>query len=357
MVSQLSITTGSHRNQNVLLLQFHYNTSITNWIKSNLQHCKWSASKKCWYCLDNKYNRTQLNLELPVVGKAVLEKIHPINHPALQALIQELKIKAYSEKTIRVYSLEFAQLLYLLKHICVNTLNPERIKSYILYCVEQKEISENQLHSRLNAIKFYFEKVLHQDKFLISIPRPKKPLLLPKVISQKEILKLFEVTTNLKHRLMLKLCYGMGLRVSEIVQLQLQHINSHRMQVLVAQSKGKKDRYVPLPQSTLVELRLYYQQYKPQKFLFEGPYQQAYAIRSVQAVFKNAMDKAHIHMKIGIHGLRHSYATHLLEMGTDISYIQKLLGHNDVKTTLLYAKVGQKNIAQIVSPLDRIHPL
>ena len=153
---------------------------------------------------------------------------------------------------------------------------------------------------------------------------------------------------------MLKLCYGMGLRVSEIVNLKVSHIDSGRMQVHIVGAKGKKDRYVNLPESILDELRNYYKEYKPKVFLFEGQYGGIYSVRSAQAVFKDAMRKAKINKVVGIHSLRHSYATHLLEYGTDISFIQKLLGHKDVSTTLIYAKVGNKTLAKVASPLDRL---
>ncbi len=160
------------------------------------------------------------------------------------------------------------------------------------------------------------------------------------------------MTTNLKHNTMLKLCYGMGLRVSEIVNLKITDIDSKNMQVFIERAKGKKDRYANLPESILVQLRTYFKEYRPKKYLFEGQSGDEYSIRSAQSVFSNAMKKANINKVVGIHGLRHSFATHLLERGTDITYIQQLLGHNDIKTTLRYTHVTKKNIQNIKSPLD-----
>ena len=153
---------------------------------------------------------------------------------------------------------------------------------------------------------------------------------------------------------MLKLCYGMGLRVSEIVNIKISDIDSKSMRVLIECGKGKKDRYVNLPQSILEQLRKYYRVYRPKKYLFEGQGSECYSIRSVQKVFKNAIVKAKINKQVGIHSLRHSFATLLLEQGTDIRFIQELLGHNSIKTTLLYTEVTNKSIQNITSPLDKM---
>ena len=145
----------------------------------------------------------------------------------------------------------------------------------------------------------------------------------------------------------------MGLRVSEIVNLKIEDIDSVKMKVFIQRAKGKKDRYVNLPKIILQDLRKYYKEYQPKEFLFEGQYGGKYSIRSAQQVFKTAMNKAGIKKTVGIHSLRHSYATHLLEYGTDISLIQKLLGHNDIKTTLVYTNVANKQISNI--ELSLIH--
>ena len=206
----------------------------------------------------------------------------------------------------------------------------------------------------MNALKFLYEQVLHREKYFFEIPRPQRPEKLPKVLNENEIKRLFKATTNSKHRMILMLTYGMGLRVSEVVHLKIRDIDSKRMQVLIEAAKGKKDRYVNLPQSILKELRAYYLAYKPVKYLFEGQYGGQYTIRSVQAVFKTAMKHAKINKRVGVHGLRHSYATHLLEAGTDMVFIQNLLGHNSMKTTQIYAKVGRKEIQNVKSPLDKL---
>jgi integrase/recombinase XerD len=343
----------NHKGIEVIFIRFAYNALLNERIRK-LVGVKWSTTQKAWYVLDTAYYRGKFGIEpKKLVGKEVLAHIHPINQTALHRYIETLQLKNYSPSTINTYRNEFAQLLYILKDkITVDDLDADRLRGYFLYCVNTLKLSENTLHSRINAIKFYFEQVLNREKFFFEIPRPKKPSILPKVINAQDIKKLFEVTTNLKHNTMLKLCYGMGLRVSEIVNLKITDIDSKNMQVFIERAKGKKDRYANLPLSILEQLRIYFKEYSPKKYLFEGQYGDQYSIRSAQQVFKDALKKAKINKEVGIHGLRHSFATHLLEAGTDIIFIQQLLGHNDLKTTLRYTHVSKKILKNIKSPLD-----
>lgn len=341
--------------KNVLLFVFANDLQLRRELKEFLPHVRWSSSSKVWWVYDNASVRSKLGL-LPrdFTGEDMMQRMSADNAFEFNIYLDELYLKAYSANTIKTYATEFAQLLYILKDISVKELSTEKLRSYLLYCIKELKLSENQIHSRLNALKFYFEHILKKDKFFYDIPRPKKVQALPKVLSTREILRLFESVNNLKHLMMLKMCYGLGLRVSEVANLKVTDIDSDRMVVLVACAKNKKDRYVPLPAKILDELRNYYINYKPKEYLFEGQHGGAIALRSVQAVFKCAMIKAKIKKKVGIHGLRHSYATHLLEYGTDMSFIQKLLGHNHISTTLIYAQVSNKALSNVQSPLDRL---
>ncbi|MBS1782096.1 MAG: tyrosine-type recombinase/integrase, partial [Bacteroidetes bacterium] len=344
---------GSHHGNKVIWVKFDYDKNLIQHLRSYAK-VLWSASQKAWYMTDNSTHRNLCGLEPELVGKEVLLKISEINLPEFQKFQNILILKAYSVNTRRTYSIEFAQLLYVLKNFPVQELSKERLQSYFLYCHKELQLSENQIHSRINAIKFYYEQVLHQSKMFFDIPRPKKPVLLPKPLNVNEVKRLFSVTENLKHRLILQLCYGMGLRVSEIVNLKISDIDSLDMKVRIERGKGKKDRFVNLPNVVLEDLRKYYKEHLPKVFLFEGQQGTQYSVRSAQLVFKEAMKKAKINKKIGIHGLRHSYATHLIELGTDITFIQKLMGHNDIKTTQVYTHVTDMSITKIGSPLDRI---
>jgi len=281
--------------------------------------------------------------------------ISPVNNHVLPAMQQMLKLKAFSPSTIRTYLNEMAQLLIAIKDIPAAELKPEHLKRYLVYCYEKLELKENTLHSRINAMKFYYEKVLGREKFFWEIPRPKKQLILPKVLGEDELARLFNSLDNLKHKAMLFAAYSAGLRVSEIAALKIKHIDSGRMQIFIENAKGKKDRYVNLSPILLDVLRAYIKTYKPKpkEYLFESEQTNTfYPTRTIQRIFQMAKEKARIPKTVGIHSLRHSFATHLLEKGTDIRYIKELLGHFSIKTTERYLHVSKKQLVNIISPLD-----
>lgn len=300
-----------------------------------------------------------LNTPAPWINQRVAvykkENIGPVNAHILPAMRQQLKLKAYSPSTTKTYLNEMAQLLELLKDVRADQLTPAHLKRYLVYCFEKLNLKENTLHSRINAMKFYYEQVLGREKFFWEIPRPKKPLLLPKLLNETELTKLFNALTNKKHKAMLFTAYSAGLRVSEIVNLKLADIDSGRMQIHIRNAKGKKDRYVGLSPVLLDILRSYIRGSKPRpgEYLFESEQTlTAYPSRTVQQIFSQAKQKAGIRKEVGIHSLRHSFATHLLEKGTDIRYIKDILGHFDIKTTERYLHVSKKQLVNVISPFD-----
>lgn len=304
------------------------------------------------------------NTALPVTQPALVQKLPAKtttwqltdeNRHALKRFMEHLTLKAYSASTQRTYRNEFLQLLLLLKNKPVQTLTPADLRRYLIYCLEKLGLKETSLHSRINALKFYFEQVLGREKFFWEIPRPKKHLQLPKLLNEEELGRLFNALTNKKHKAMLFTAYSAGLRVSEVVNLKLTHVDSERMHLFIERGKGKKDRYVNLSPVLLDILRSYLRQVKPrpQVYLFESEQTgTAYPTRTVQQIFTNAKGKAGIHKGVGIHSLRHSFATHLLDKGTDIRYIKDLLGHFNIRTTERYLHVSKKDLVNIVSPLD-----
>lgn len=291
-------------------------------------------------------------------SNAVADRIAAVNQHVLPALRQYLVLKAYSAATARTYTQEVTQFLYALKNNAADDFDAERIKKYLQYCFETLHLGEHTVHSRMNALKFYYEQVLGREKFLWEIPRPKKPLQLPRFFNQEEVAAIINTTANAKHKTMLMLCYSTGMRVSEVVRLKTRNIDSKRMCILVEQAKGKKDRMAPLSPVLLVMLRAYSLAYKPSPtgYLFEGQEEGSpYSTRGLQEVLHAAKQRALVYKPGGVHSLRHSFATHLLDKGTDISMIQKLLGHNDIKTTLRYLHTTNKDIMNIVSPLDSLN--
>jgi integrase/recombinase XerD len=360
----ITYTLTEHRGRSRILIQFAHNQQWNERIRK-VPGAQWSSTLKGWHIPDTAENRKKCGLapqtDLAVVQqkvKASSSKLSANNREQLLLFIEKLALKKYSRSTMQTYRNELSQLLLQLGDVRAQDLTPEHLKRYMLYCVTQLKLSENTLHSRLNALKFYYEQVLHRDKFFWEIPRPKKQLQLPKVLNETEIGRLFKVIQNLKHKAIVFTAYSAGLRVSEVVNLKLTDVDSKRMTLFIQQSKGKKDRYVNLSPVLLDILRSYLQKQnpRPKNYLFEGQVPgEPYSIRSAQQIFINAKKAAGISKLITFHGLRHSFATHLLEKGVDIKYIKDILGHFDIKTTERYVHVARKKLVNITSPLDDLH--
>jgi len=270
---------------------------------------------------------------------------------------EQLVLKGFAASTQRTYSQEFLAFIQHAGKREVASFTDIDLRDYLFWASTELRLKANTLHSRLNALKFYFEQVLGKEKFFWEIPRPVKPTILPKVLSEFEIQRLFAAIGNIKHKAILFTAYSAGLRVSEVVQLRLQDIDSGRMQIFISQSKGKKDRYVGLSPLLLEVLRTYLLEHQPRPnvYLFEGEKPgEPYSARSAQEIFQFAKRKAGISKPITFHSLRHSFATHLLEKGIDIHFIKQLLGHNDLKTTERYLHVKRQDLVKIVNPLDSI---
>ena len=204
----------------------------------------------------------------------------------------------------------------------------------------------------LNSIKFYYEAVMGMPNRFYSIERPRKEFKLPKVLSKQEIKLIIENTNNVKHKCIVSLLYSAGLRRGELLNLKIEDIDSNRMLIRVNAGKGNKDRFTLLSENVLVDLRIYFQKYRPKKWLFEGPNETQYSSGSVKEIINNAVLKAKIRKRVSPHMLRHSFATHLLENGTDLRHIQTLLGHSSSKTTEIYTHVAVSSFNLIKNPLD-----
>ena len=285
--------------------------------------------------------------------KIELEPLSEDRMMELSNFKKHLMSKRYSENTINTYSDALSLFLrFFHSKPIIDIDNEDLIRFNNEYILEQK-LSSSFQNQVVNAIKLFFavRKGKKLDPDLVHRPRPAKTL--PNVLSKEDVKSILEAHNNLKHKVMLSLIYSCGLRCGELIALEPHHIDSKRNIVLIKNSKGKKDRIVPLSPKILELLREYYKIHKPKNYLFEGQTAgMPYDSRSLQLVLKQSLKKTCISKPVTLHWLRHSYATHLLENGTDLRYIQELLGHSSSKTTEIYTHVSTKSIQQIKSPFD-----
>ena len=277
----------------------------------------------------------------------------PEYRPCPESYLMKLELKKYAANTIKTYVSCFEAFLNYYKDVELMSLDENDIRSYLQTLV-QKQKSNSYINQAVNAIKFYYEVVMEMPNRFYAIERPRKEYTLPKVLSKPEVKAIINNTTNLKHRCIVGLLYSAGLRRSELLDLKLNNIDSNRMLIRVENAKGNKDRYTLLSKTVLEDLRKYWYEYKPKEYLFEGGKGGRYSEKSVGQVIKRCAIKAGLKKAVSPHMLRHSFATHLLENGTDIRYIQTLLGHRSSKTTEIYTHVALTQYKDIVNPLDFI---
>ena len=269
-------------------------------------------------------------------------------------MLQEMQIRNYSERTIvsYVHCIERLSVYY---KSSPDLISIDQIKSYLQYCVVQKQESASTLNQIISAVRILYVDVLHRTWEPLNLKRARRQKKLPEVFSTQEISTVIENTRNVKHRLILITTYSAGLRVSEVRLLQPSDIDSDRMQIHVKNGKGKKDRFTLLSPKTLEQLRMYYKQFRPRKYLFEGytPGQPMH-VRTLEHIFDKAVKRAGITKALSFHSLRHSFATHLLEQGTNLRLIQQLLGHSSLNTTSVYLHVSRFDPKEVKSPFDTL---
>lgn len=270
-----------------------------------------------------------------------------------EKMIQQMQLKGYSKSTIETY-IDCINSLAKYYNTPPDILTIEQIRDYFQYCLTEKKLSKSWMNQMVSALKILFRDVLKQEWDKIDIPRPRREKKLPIVLSREEVKKILNALRNIKHRAFLMITYSAGLRVSEARQLKISDIDSSRMLVRIEQAKGQKDRYSVLSPIALELLRIYWKTYKPKYWLFENKNGQPVPESTSQNIFKNALKKSGVTKKIGIHSLRHSFATHLLEQGVSLPIIQQFLGHKSLRTTSGYLHVQQYSIDAVRSPLDTL---
>jgi len=271
----------------------------------------------------------------------------------LLKLEKELISRKYSQKTIKSYLHYSSDFINYIKKP-ISSITDEEIKSYVFELANTRNYSASSINVAINSIKFLFEEIFHKAFAANLITRPKKDKKLPIVFSLQEVGKIISAADNLKHQLLLMITYSAGLRVGEVINLKFNDIDFERKMIRIISGKGRKDRYTILSDVVIERLRIY-SETASGIWVFSGQGgDKPLTIRAAEKIFEKALLKSHVKKDAGIHSLRHSFATHLLETGTDIRYIQKLLGHANVKTTEIYTHVSQKHISKIISPLDTI---
>jgi len=348
---------------------FGYNPTLTHEIKK-IPYSNWDAKNKWWSIpftdkiLENikdvaTTHNLRIQYEEETTSQTKKARLTPFDIPNYrhtpECFILKMKELRYGDHTIHTYDSLFEEFINYYYRFDIDKIDELMIISFLRYLVIERKVSVSYQNQSINAIKFYYERVLGGQRKVYLVDRPRSEKTLPVVLSEDEISSIIRATTNLKHKTILMTIYSAGLRISEAINLRIKDIDSDRMQILVEQSKGKKDRYTLLSSKTLEIMRQYFQVYKPKVWLFEGVKGEQYSDRSIQAILKTSVSKTNIRKRVTVHTLRHSFATHLLENGTDLRYIQTLLGHESSKTTEIYTHVTTKGFEQIKSPIDKLN--
>lgn len=380
----IELIPGYLNNQPIVQIIFNYNKKIIEAIKS-VPGRRWHKESRYWYIPHRYFNLEEFSTKLDehaFIDYSALEAFESgsritvvENHTTadrdehirrFEQAVNKLKVqlpteyleklirRRYSQNTIKTYVTYMRSFMDEFSGRELDSITTKEINDYILKLIRTKGISPSQQNQRINAIKFYYEKVAGLDKQLYYLERPKKSRELPKVLSENEVLAILESIQNLKHKSIITTIYSAGLRRSELINLRKQDIFFDRKIIFIRGAKGKKDRITVLADSLSEMLKKYLEEYKPNYWLFEGVNRNQYSATSISKILLRGVKKAGINRKVTPHMLRHSFATHLLEQGIDIRYIQTILGHGSSKTTEIYTHVSKKSLAQIKSPLDTI---
>ena len=355
----------SHRGETILLLQFPKNAKFIALAKKIA--CRFSMTHKGWWLAENpeNYQRIQevfgvyLKSDEPVqqtktpIKKTAYDKLNSAHKESIEQYIRFLKSKRFAESTIKSYVHSIQLFLAFYKDRPMESLTNEDVIRFNNEYILAKRLSGSFQNQMVNSIKKFFLIITNRRMDLEELHRPRREQKLPHVISKEEVKSILEAPRNLKHGAMLSLIYACGLRRSELLNLKPNHIDSRRKLLIIKQGKGRKDRVAPLSDKVIDLLRQYYKSYRPKEWLFEGQKTgNKYSAGSLEKVLKQSLFKAKIDKPVTLHWLRHSFATHLLESGTDLRYIQVILGHKSSKTTEIYTHVSTNNLQNIKSPFD-----
>ena len=349
---QILLSEGNFKNNQVVFIDFKYNANIVSLMRE-YSKATYIPKYKRWYVLRDRFKPAEFNNFFD--KEYIYDKIELKPNVKLPSeYLNVLEIKRYSKNTIKTYINYFKDFIEYFFEKELDNITTHEINNYILDLIRKKNISSSQQNQRINAIKFYYEKVLGRTKEYYNIERPRQERKLPDVLSKVEIKAMLSATTNIKHKTIIAIIYSCGLRRNETIELKIRDIDSKRMVIKIRGGKGNKDRYIQLSEGLLKLLRQYYTEFKPKVWLLEGQTGGKYGAESILRAIKAAAKKANIQKRVYPHLLRHSYATHQLEQGVDIRFIQQWLGHESIKTTQRYTHVSEHNFKNFKNPLDEL---
>lgn len=374
MRKKITLTPTEHKNNKVILIEFVYDPVLIKHLRLSISNVRWSKTLKGWYIDFKEFNMNQFydafnklayidySLLKKPAKKAITSAIIPPKDPVKERLNHEqkthlndyykyLKGKRFSDSTLKTYTHLVAEFVIYQKEI--KSFNLRDIELYIENALEPSKVSISTHRQFISAMKHYitFTQMPVEIDFAAFAPRRSK--LLPNVLSKEEVIELIRVTKNLKHRICIAMIYSSGLRVGELIKLKLRDLDLQRQILKVQSGKGRKDRYVPIANVMMPLLNNYLATYEPKIYLIEGVDEGTpYSPESIRKFLKKSCGLAQIIKRVTPHTLRHSYATHLLENGTDIRYIQELLGHARPETTMVYTHVRSQDLQKITNPLD-----
>lgn len=344
--------------EDTLAVKIQYDPELLPVIKA-IPGRRWSMDEKTWYIPDRKEYfdsiisaSAVMNYDIFVGGDEVYSfREEILLYESLTDLKNELVIRKYSRSTMESY---IRYNFNLLKHARLkpDEITQHDITLFLSDTIIRSNANASTVQLIINALRFYYGEVLKKN-FIYEFTPPRKDKKLPVVLSRKEVFAIIGSVTNLKHKTLLMLIYSAGLRLNEAITIKVSDIDTDRGMIVIRKGKGRKDRTTLLSEKFLVILKEYLEEYRPDDWLFEGQVRREHlSARSVQHLFTHAAEKAGIKKKASVHTLRHSFATHLLEQGIDIRYIQELLGHSSPNTTMIYTHVSTGKLKDIKSPLD-----
>jgi site-specific recombinase XerD len=350
-----------------IYVKFFYNVEIIDLLKT-LDGSYWHSGIKLWSIKGGKKNLwIFINAMMskgfkPITGdfyhkkgSLIKSNVYKFNNQVLpQKLTNFMVLKNYSQHTIRIYTDHIKSFLDNWEGNEIKELTTENITNYVQSTLTQTNYSRSYQNQMINAIKLYYRVIQNRKLDQLELPRPLKEKKLPIILSRDEIRSIINSTFNLKHKTIITLIYGTGIRLGESVSIKIRDIDFERRLIHIRAGKGKKDRIVPLPEILVKQLKIYLKQYLPIEYLFEGLNNRQYSPRSVQKILKQGLARAGIQKNASVHSLRHTFATHALEDGIDIRLVQEILGHSNIRTTEIYTHISNVSILKIQSPIDKL---